>query len=58
MSGYTIFMSLNKNGTNTNSRSEVKICTRYLSLGDGELPGREYHRGKGGERGGGRSRQR
>ena len=32
MSGYTIFMSLYKNGTNINSRQEVKICTKYLSL--------------------------
>ena len=32
MSGYTIFMALYKNGTNTNSREEVKICTKYLSL--------------------------
>ena len=30
MPGYTICMSLYKNGTNTNSRQEVKICTKYL----------------------------
>ena len=30
MSGYTIFMSQNKNGTNTNSRPEVKIRAKYF----------------------------
>ena len=30
MSGYTIFMSQSNNGTNTNSRPEVKIRAKYF----------------------------
>ena len=44
MSGYTIFMSQNKNGTNTNSRPEVKIRAKYFILKNGPSENKLWQR--------------